>query len=118
MISRIIYILIIFIIFSIIKIILNINDIEYIIILSTISFKFNLYHRSWENLDNKEILINNDWEKVILGIMFILLGSLGMYAFFVKGLYGIYLLINNFSFWGLVYIVFVIIFSFNFMKYI
>jgi len=41
-----------------------------------------------------------------------------MYAFFVKGLYGIYLLINNFSFWGVVYIVFVLILSFDFMKYV
>ena len=119
--GRIIIVFVIFIIFSIILIILKINIVEHIFILtfSVLSIFYFIFLGKFleKYISNK----NRKFEpslKIVFSFMYILTSPLCLYIFFIKGLYGLYILFANFSFQNLSYIFFAIFLSFNLMKYI
>ena len=110
-------ILFVFIIFSSIKIILNITDFEYIgiLIVSVLSIVgvFVLGNTVGQKLENNDVKIKL-WKIIFLEFILISgLSLLSFYAFFIKGLYDTYLFFHNFNFWGLIYHIFIIIFTYK-----
>jgi hypothetical protein len=119
--TKIFMILLTFIIFSIVQIILKNNLDEYVSILvfSTLTLiDIIVLGLILEKSIKTESLYSSILNKTVSNLLYFVSSPVCLYLFFYKGLYGIFFLFRDFSFWNLIYVIFSILLSYGLMNHI
>lgn len=114
-------ILLTFILFSIVQIALKNNLDEYVSILVLSSLTLIdifviilLLEKSIKYETSGSSILN----KAVSNLLYFVSSPVCLYLFFYKGLYGIFLLFKDFSFWNLIYVILSVLLSYSLMNHI
>lgn len=114
-------ILLTFILFSIVQIVLKNNLDEYVSILVLSSLTLIdifviilLLEKSIKYETSGSSILN----KAVSNLLYFVSSPVCLYLFFYKGLYGIFLLFKDFSFWNLIYVILSVLLSYSLMNHI